>query len=257
MTVRYALADPTGNITLLVRTPVPVGEQPTVAERLMEREPTAEQVGFLSADGLRMAGGEFCGNATMAAAVLAAADEGLPTGNTVTRRLAVSGAKEPPTVTVTALPDGAYAGTVVMPPCRNIRTVSLPLEGRTVSLPVVEMDGISHIPVTGQLSREQAATVIHPWCRLLQADGLGILLLNETADTMEPLVYIPAADTVFWEHSCASGTTAVGAYFAATRQGFTSLALQQPGGTLTVLADKNGRLLLTGTVRLIKECTVP
>ena len=70
----YVLMDPTGNRTLLVDTPVPVEEQPSVAAKLMEQEPTAEQTGFLtfsdsSGLSLRMAGGEFCGNATMSAAV--------------------------------------------------------------------------------------------------------------------------------------------------------------------------------------------
>ena len=46
--VRYRLFDPTGNITLLVETPVPVEEQPAVAQALMEQEPSAEQVGFLT-----------------------------------------------------------------------------------------------------------------------------------------------------------------------------------------------------------------
>ena len=73
--IDYAVMDPTGNITILVETPVPEASQPFAAARLMELEPAAEQVGFLSSgrDGaelsLRMAGGEFCGNASMSAAV--------------------------------------------------------------------------------------------------------------------------------------------------------------------------------------------
>ncbi|MEE3312421.1 MAG: diaminopimelate epimerase, partial [Acutalibacteraceae bacterium] len=77
MEVTYSLFDPTGNITLLVETPISAAERVAVASKLMELEPKAEQVGFVSQDDadvdirLDMAGGEFCGNATMSAAALA------------------------------------------------------------------------------------------------------------------------------------------------------------------------------------------
>ena len=74
MRVEYYLLDPTGNKTILVDSPVSVSEQPGVASRLMEMEPETEQVGFLSKDecfdlSLRMAGGEFCGNAAQSCSV--------------------------------------------------------------------------------------------------------------------------------------------------------------------------------------------
>ncbi len=116
----YYIFDPTGNITILVEGDVPADMRAGVASELMKREPTAEQVGFVSCGNsikekeitiaenclteketarncltgnkkervenclagnekdvadisLGMAGGEFCGNATMSAAVLFAA----------------------------------------------------------------------------------------------------------------------------------------------------------------------------------------
>ena len=74
MNVRYRMFDPTGNLTLLVETPVEAARQAETAARLLEAEPATEQVGFLCAApdadiALRMAGGEFCGNAAMCAAV--------------------------------------------------------------------------------------------------------------------------------------------------------------------------------------------
>ena len=70
MRLDYFLLDPTGNITILVTSPVPVEKQAFAAARLMAREQNAEQVGFLSNApscdiALRMAGGEFCGNALL------------------------------------------------------------------------------------------------------------------------------------------------------------------------------------------------
>ena len=72
--MRYSVFDPTGNITALVRDPVAPLQQPVIAAGIMRKHPEVEQVGFVSFDGalpaLRMAGGEFCGNASMSAAAL-------------------------------------------------------------------------------------------------------------------------------------------------------------------------------------------
>ena len=251
--MRYALLDPTGNRTVLAETPTPEAEQPAVAARLMELEPSAEQVGFYSADGdrisLRMAGGEFCGNASMCAAVLAAMDRGVSRG---TLSIDVSGAADPVEVTVCALEDGGYRGTVRMPGPVSVGTESFP-DGS--SFPVVRFGGISHVVAEGALSCDEAEAAAEEWCRYLGADALGIMLFDREAGTLAPLVYVPAAGTLCWERSCASGTTAVGAYLASAGSPI-SLSLIQPGGILRIEADPSGDLFLTGTVRLIRRRTV-
>ena len=45
--LQYSIFDPTGNITALVESPVPVERQPAVAAALMARHPEVEQVGFV------------------------------------------------------------------------------------------------------------------------------------------------------------------------------------------------------------------
>ena len=97
--IKYHVMDPTGNITILVETPVEEASQPFVASKLMEAEPEAEQVGFLTSPvnetwdiALRMAGGEFCGNATMSAAAFYAAGAGIEKGIVT---VCVSGAAQP------------------------------------------------------------------------------------------------------------------------------------------------------------------
>ena len=141
--IRYALMDPAGNRTILVTTPVLEALQPQVAAALMKLEPSAEQTGFLSvsAEGvrLRMAGGEFCGNAAMSAAVYArmGTEQG---GGTVPVR--VSGVPEPVPVELTALPEGQWQGSVEMPRPDDVRQVRFP-EGQI--LPVVSFPGISHV----------------------------------------------------------------------------------------------------------------
>ena len=75
MEIHYVLMNPCGNRTVLVETPVAGKDYKKIATALMKKEPTAEQVGFLEMGEngnyiLKMAGGEFCGNATMCAQVL-------------------------------------------------------------------------------------------------------------------------------------------------------------------------------------------
>ena len=76
--LHYSIWDPAGNITALVESNVLITDQPTAAAKIMSCHPEVEQVGFVrfypeqsdTQAELRMAGGEFCGNASMCAAAL-------------------------------------------------------------------------------------------------------------------------------------------------------------------------------------------
>ena len=247
MKIAYRVFDPTGNITVLVETAVPVEAQPDIAAKLMALEPTAEQVGFLASDGaadiaLRMAGGEFCGNATMCAAVCAAEAAGTDAGTFAVR---VSGADAPVRAAVARQPDGSLRCTVDMPRPEAIEARMLPGVGE---VRVVRFPGISHIVLEEPMPRPLAERNARLWCGALGADALGLLFLDRRTERLTPLVYVPAAGTLFWESSCASGTAAVGAYLARDGSAVTATLLQ-PGGELTIAADETGTLRLTGTVR--------
>ncbi len=249
MNAEYYVLDPTGNITILVSTPVPLDLQVRTASALMEREAAAEQVGFLSEGrdcdlSLRMAGGEFCGNASMCAAVIAAMRTGKKKDII---RLRVSGAPDIVTVRVGEKSDGSFTGCVNMPVPGKIEIRELPGAGMR---PVVSFDGISHIILEELIPKEEAEAFAGKWCRDLGADAVGLMFLDRTQDTLTPLVYVPSAGTLFWENSCASGTTAVGAYLASESGKHVVKALRQPGGALTVDAYPDGALTITGTVRL-------
>jgi diaminopimelate epimerase len=258
MEINYILADPTGNMTLLVEGDVPPHRRADVASRLMEAEPTAEQAGFLSPGDekshirLDMAGGEFCGNATMSAAAVYAACCGLNCGESCTVSVSVSGAAEPVSVEIRALDEG-FAGVVDMPAPLSVSECALPLEGGEITLPVVRFPGISHVIVPDGMDEELAQRAVKDWCAYLKADGLGLMLLDEAAGRLRPLVYVPAVDTLFWESSCASGTTAVGAWLSTRCGGKIELKLTQPGGELSISADVTGEkphLRLGGQLRL-------
>ena len=281
MKVDYTVLDPTGNITILVTSPVEISLQPPVASKLMELVPEAEQVGFLSeAEGcdiaLRMAGGEFCGNASMCAAAYYVNEEG---SNTCQVTLHVSGAEGPVAAEIEKLPDGKWRGTVNMPRPQKLEFIDLPGAGE---LPVVSFDGISHViyevsasKPSGSysdvesasdtsashfeadnrldelpISRSEAEALAYDWCRYLGVDALGIMFLNTEASSMTPLVYVPAAGTLFWENSCASGTTACGAYVAARSGRAVSMSLRQPGGSLWIRVSEDRAFVLSGMVRI-------
>ncbi|MBR3278396.1 MAG: hypothetical protein IKG01_05715 [Lachnospiraceae bacterium] len=275
----YTVLDPTGNITILVTSPVEISLHPSVASKLMELVPEAEQVGFLSETegcdiALRMAGGEFCGNASMCAATYYVNDKGFKDSAVI---LQVSGADGPVMAEIEQIKEGMWRGTVDMPRPVKQEFVDLPGAGR---LPVVSFDGISHViyevsasKPSGSysdvesasdtsashfeadnrldelpISRSEAEALAYDWCRYLGVDALGIMFLNTEASSMTPLVYVPAAGTLFWENSCASGTTACGAYVAARSGNPVSMSLRQPGGSLEIKVSEDGSFGLSGTV---------
>lgn len=256
MNINYRLFDPTGNITILVETPVLIKDQPYIATELCKSEPTAEQVGFVwdgdyeSDISLRMAGGEFCGNATMSAAVFFCDKTGLNEDDEKTVRVKAYGTPHPVEVTVKKK-NGTYLGFVNMPSPRKIYIQNLFFEGKTYRYPIVDFGGISHIIIEDNLPVLIAERAIKKWCIDLHADGLGLMQINSSHSELVPLVYVPGADTMYWESSCASGTSAVGAYLANRENADIHLKLSQPGGILSIDASKDGKLILGGKVSIL------
>ncbi len=253
--MKYILADPTGNMTVLVESPVAPEKRRKTAVAIMAAEPTAEQLGFLSpgAEGadisLFMAGGEFCGNACLSAGAYCLRQRGESQGKLL---VSISGADEPVSVDIKKEGEDLYSGFVDMPLPHEISSID--------SLTLVSFPGISHVIVPLSLSSAEAEAMIVPLCERLGVDALGLMLLGEAESTLRPLVYVPGAGSLFWERSCASGTTAVGAALAAQKGKSLSLSLSQPGGTLSIEALwEDGRisaLRLGGRVRLLPEKNV-
>ena len=267
MELCYSILDPTGNITALVESEVEIANQPSVAAGIMRRHPEVEQVGFLrpaSEDGvtaeLRMAGGEFCGNASMCAAALCLLNGGQKTGSL---RLRVSGTTPPVSVSLRHEGEASFRAVLTMPPVRGFEVRAFRFEGVDGVLPLVRLEGISHL-IAGPSSaffallenREAAERAVRFFCEVLRAEGLGLLFLggDGAERRMTPLVYIPGSGTVFWENSCASGSAAVGAYLAKESGAAVDLTLREPGGTLCVKADPTGgEILLAGSVKLVSH----
>lgn len=262
--VTYTKMDPNGNITVLVESPVEAWLRPWAAEQISLAEPDTEQVGFVSTpedgSGLRldMAGGEFCGNACLCAAAL-----WLERKNFLSARLAisVSGATKPVTVEISHRQSGGFAGIVDMPLPLSVERRELPFAEGSLRLPVVRFPGISHVIASPQkLSSASAEEYIRSWCSLLGADALGIMLFDRPELDLKPLVWVPRADTLCWERSCASGTAAVGAYEAYREHCDRFMGLTQPGGRLGVTVEHRNkvlsRLALSGQAKILHTKTL-
>ena len=262
MIIEYWKVDPTGNITLIVETPVPRESQSRIAEELLRRDNDAEQVGFLETPEkagarlrLQMMGGEFCGNAAIsAAAIIIGCLE--PDSGRGERELYldVSGAPDVVPVKISAEP-GGYCGTVTMPLPESVCGFDFRLGDDTYTLPLVRFPGICHCIVRGGLSRETAQRCIADWCRQLDAEALGLMFYDEAACNLEPLVYVASTDTAVWESSCASGTAATAAYLACARGVDVSISLREPCGMLSAEAGLRGgkvcSLKLTGKAVIV------
>jgi len=261
MKLDYYLIDPTRNLTALITSQVSLSHSKDAAARVMESEPSCEQAGFVYINKrgepcLRMAGGEFCGNASMSAAALYCKNSGINTGETREIYLNVSGTEEPVYVRVTAESDVSFYCDISMPKPEKITIERLFLNDKEYCLSAVFFSGITHLIISAEvLSHKDAERAIKKWCNELKAEALGIMLYNNE-QALEPLVYVPKADTLFWESSCASGTCAFGAYMADKNGEKTELSVKQPGGTLKISADINGEMILSGRAVIIKKNSI-
>ena len=268
--LKVSIFDPTGNITALVESPVPIEEKASVAAAVTERFPEVEQLGFvrIPEDGeracLRMAGGEFCGNASMSAAALCLLRRGRPVPDGWEElRLAVSGLAQEVPVRLRREGEGSFLASVAMPPAQRIGEIDCALGELRGKLPFVQCEGISHVLVTPDSAifallddRKAAAMAAQTLCAALDARALGVLFAEGEAPRLRltPLVWVPGSGSLCWESSCASGSAAAGMLFSKRAGAPVSLELSEPGGVLHVESDfARGATSLSGRTRLV--CT--
>ena len=267
--ITYNYIDPTGNITILVEGDVLARDYLQVADRLMKAERSCEQVGFIvksdEADTkLKMASGEFCGNATMSAAALFADDACFAEDVEATIRVETAAGIVP--VNITPRQENGiryYEGQVSMPLPLDITLRRFSYKDMEWELPMVRFDGISHIIARTDevgFTDDETVDVLKEWWKELRTPCLGIMLVDDEKRRQDsqihvrlrPLVYAAGVETCFWESSCASGTTALAAYF---KQKYSVddlvLTADEPAGVLTVTCKEDGTLTLGGTVKII------
>ena len=253
MRIRYISANPAGNLTALVLSPVPAGERASLAARLMAACPEGfEQVGYVDEASLLtglprldMMGGEFCGNAARAFGLYAALRR---SRDERALSVCISGARQSVAITLDPECGEAYAD-MPLPLC----TEQITALGRRV--PVVRMEGIAHAVLLNTTPSEAAADAVLR--AMPQDDALGVLFAQGTR--MTPLVAVPAAGTRVWESSCGSGSVALAVLLAerAGHDGTCNFSFDEPGGRIGVCVTMCGgravRAVMGGSVTLGPE----
>ena len=251
-TYQYVILDPTGNLTALVTDPVNPEDEKSLTRELLKQ---SEQVAYLEAPSMpgavaaiRLMGGEFCGNAAMAASAWLVRNE-LKPGQEMSLLLEVSGTAEPVLCTVRA-EETDYEGTVQMPAIAGIGAETL----CGIPFAVVRMEGITHLIYDGMMNREEAESLLLRIAEQVPEQAVGLLQWNRETQEMRPLVYVRGSESLVWENGCGSGSAATGA-LEAIRNGQAKLTtpVRQPGGTIRVTAEtENGAVRsvsITGQIR--------
>lgn len=261
MKLEFVKADPTGNTTILVLSPVPEKDRAAVAGKLLSLEGGwAEQVGFLSETGgsvpcLSMMGGEFCGNASLSAAAYFAERKKAAEDEIYLR---VSGTAEPVRCIVRKREDRVYEGSVDMPLPLSVRKEKYLLSEGSAEFWTVRLPGITHVVVpAGRIGKKEAERILPVWAERGKESAMGILLWEKELLSMTPLVFVTGTESSVWEHGCASGTASVGAYLAVESGRDTEAEICQPGGKIRVKAVLGGQipasLSINGQVRLLEK----
>ena len=237
MKLRIIMADPAGNRTAIVRTPVPADQRAQIAAEILKiRGLRAEQVGFETspvmggAGRLDMMGGEFCGNAARSYGYLLWKEiqekqegkqetHGETAGNIM---IEISGSPHPLNVFCDLVQGSSYAQ-MPMPTA---------IEYSPDGYPLVVSEGITHMILEDMepeedLIRQVVDTYGRRW------DAFGIMFLK--GERLVPVVYVAAA-----------GSLAAAWYLErkVARDGLSSYSFQEPGGTIRVdlLREKDGRV---------------
>ena len=170
----------------------------------------AEQTGFLipSHSHFEMAGGEFCGNASRAAAVLLSEAERRP--KVV---FTVSGFEGTVNAAVAKQSDELYDVRCEFP--------GMPTEVQPVTLDsgqkasIVDLGGIVHVVIDRKFPSEsnayqEAHRAITERFNLGDGEAVGVIWFEKDQEniTIHPVVWVKAVGTFFYEESCGSGTIA-------------------------------------------------
>jgi diaminopimelate epimerase len=259
-------ADPAGNITIFVLSPVPDQKLRAAAVRALLADPElrAEQVGFVTPPmagnspprdcwALEMMGGEFCGNAARSFGLYVAGQTGLEGRHTLMIR--ISGVKQPLPVSVDTV-----AGTAEVSMPGPLAAIVLENGGRR--FPAYVFEGITHVIAADTEAGEGLIPALldalkktgSPEARR-PPDALGVMFYDTERRFMRPLVWVRSSGTTVFESSCGSGSAALGVWALRNVQdGGEKLAIDQPGGIIEVQVEKQGgmvrRIVIGGPVSL-------
>ncbi|MDO5132679.1 MAG: hypothetical protein Q4D81_06835 [Eubacteriales bacterium] len=243
MVLRIVMADPAGNRTAIVRTPVPANARAAAAAGIMKiADLRAEQVGFETAprrggEGrLEMMGGEFCGNAARSYGYLLCSER--PEKRTEAG-IEISG--HTGLLQVTCDPEEGMSFARMPMPERLERS----MEG----YPLVVSEGITHMILEDlDPAPELVRDLADRYGPVYDAFGMQFL----RGDRLVPVVCVAAAGSMVYESSCGSGSLAAAWYLlqkektGESRQAVLEFLFREPGGDIQVRLVRDGEGGLTG-----------
>lgn len=172
----------------------------------------AEQTGFLILEDnhLEMAGGEFCGNAARATAILLSEIHQKPRVS-----FTVSGYNGTGSAEVKKTGDKTYFVKCIFPSLSADRHEITLSNGQKAT--IVDLGGIVHVVIEAPFfSKTDVYQAMHRTITrevgLEKRSAVGVVWIERLKDAvkMHPVIWVKDVDTFFYEQSCGSGTIAVG-----------------------------------------------
>lgn len=249
MKIEYVVADPGGNVTILVLNPVKTALHSTAAKKLLQLHAQAEQVGYLTMgknESLRvdMMGGEFCGNASRAAAACAAMLEGREKGE---YNVSCSGCGSILTAHAASSGQGVYSTYIEMPMPEAVEAVLVDAGGMPSRFYRVDLPGIVHfvhfVNDIDHIDKNVFWDAVYAYAKDDGYEAFGLILFDPTQLRMIPAVYVSGTETLYWENSCGSGSAAAAAVLAILGKRDVSCTIKQPGGAISIAATVEAKEL--------------
>lgn len=239
---QITIVRPGGNDTALVKGIIQKNQRKKINDQIMQRFPNVEQVGFYEYypteknARLEMAGGEFCGNAIRSLAFL------LLNGKKGELKMKVSGTKKI-LYTGSKRKNTSYAQMPIPSDARSIKRLSNVLF-------LINLEGITHLiylqnkKQAPEKLKEQAKELLKRNDLLYSKKAAGVMFVSNISQNkmkVDPVVWVRDIKTLFYETSCASGSTAIALWKAKERKQNSSIykILQPSGKYLTVSVEKN------------------
>ena len=246
-----------GNPTLLVKTPVKRDQQPQLAKKLLQKNPSAEQAGFIERANspkavcrLQMAGGEFCGNAARALGIL------LYKGDSLKENFIIesSGFRRTLVLTVKRNKFKKYLYSSCSGKLKFYKNIYALEKFGNRRFSFVKLQGITQILIPGKYYKQNLDFLSYFQYlykqRLLSEKAAGLIFyfkIQSDKYKIIPVVYVRALETVFVETSCVSGSLALA--IGLKKKALT--VLQKSRFTLKVdLSDQ--RFIVGGRIKSIK-----
>lgn len=273
MKLNFVKVNPVENMTIFVLNQVSRSNHMTIANRLSNYNNLyGEQVGFIEAGvdkdliRLQMMGGEFCGNATRSLAAYLVYT-GHPSiekkGDNYIVPLETSGVDGVIKCVVSKGEEqNILWSTIDMPLPLSITKVDIKYGKDIIKTIRVNFPGIIHFIVDDSKveDREELYSIIKDMMSKEEYDAFGIMYYNYEKKFLTPLVYVRATDSLYWERSCGSGSSALGVALAYEKNQSLIESITQPGGNLEITVEIQDNIIsnvkLKGLVDIVAEGTV-